>query len=302
MRKLVGKIALFLFLMYVIDKPIGYFISQGVQHKQVDNRIGLLAGKKLNKDLFVIGSSRAVNDIDPALLETQLKKSAYNLGYSGSNILFHATIFKLIMATHRPETLLLTLDGAMTFVPSDKGIYRKDKLAPYLSYYAVLNEYCAISSKHQMASKICWLYRENQNFFPALDYWKTGQDQPDETTAINEHGAIFLPANETHVEEVAPQDRILPYDQTEEERNRLERFEYIVHQATTNGIALYLVIPPNYQSKSPGFSERIKTLVNERCRILDFSDALQEKSLYFDNGHLNKEGAMKLTQLIAEQL
>jgi hypothetical protein len=302
MRTFAYKTLIFLVLMYIIDKPIGYLISQGVQHKQVDNRLDLLAKGELDKEILIIGSSRAVNDISPEVFEKQLGKTAYNLGYSGSNLTFHKSIFKFILARQHPETLILTLDGDKTFVPSEKGIYRKDKLAPYLSHYMILAEYCSVSTKHHMASKFSWMYRENQNLFPALDYLKNGRDAPDETTNINAYGAIFLPTNEQHVEEVPHEKQTPVYDKSIEEHNRLASFEFIVTQSAENNITLYIVIPPNYQMYSPGFVDRVHELVNGRCKVLDFSNQLQEKSLYFDNGHLNRNGAIVLSERIAEQL
>ena len=302
MKQFFRKAFIFLALLYLVDKPAGYLLSKAVRLKQYDNRIELLQKDLINKEIMIVGSSRAVNDISPEIIMETTGKSCYNLGYSGSNLLFHESIVRLILAQHRPDIILLTVDGAYTFIENEKGIYRKDKLAPFLCYDDVLREYTAHSSKKYLSAKLSWLYRENQNFFDVLDYLENGQNIPDETSDINEYGAILLSSTDTHLEEVAEAGRLVPYKQEKESPELLGSFEYIMNACKKEGVELHIIIPPNYQSWSPGFNKRVKELVGETFTIHDFSADLQQKEFYFDNGHLNRKGALEFSKRIAERL
>lgn len=83
MKQLIVKIALFVFIIFLVDKPIGFSISKGIINRQYDQRIELLMKGKVRSDVVIIGSSRSLNGIDTGELEKNLNnQTAYNFGLS----------------------------------------------------------------------------------------------------------------------------------------------------------------------------------------------------------------------------
>jgi hypothetical protein len=294
------KLFVFLLLIFLIDKPIGWFISELNRAKQYDNRIEQLFTKKINQELIILGSSRAVNGINAKILQEKTGQTSYNLGFSGSNLLFHKTVFNLVIANYQPKKILLVLDEESSFVENVKSIFRDDKLTPYLNHEFVLNEFCKYSDKNLMSSKLSWAYRENQNFFDAITYLRKGKDLPDETTDIDEFGSILLSKNSSHMEEFGNKLRIKDYNIEIENKELLNSFRYIVDESKDLGIELYILRLPRYNSRLIGFNERINELNDGKNIILiDLSESIKAKKYFFDTGHLNELGADKLSESIS---
>jgi hypothetical protein len=288
-----------LLLLFIIEKPIGYFISEIIAKRQVDNRISLVCNNKINQPNIILGSSRAASGLSPRIMNEILDDSTYNLGFSGSNLEFHSSILKILLANETPKRVILILDGAGTFIANNITIYRKDKLHAYLKYNTVLSELCANSSKNYWSSKISWLYRENQNFFEALNYFREGKNVADITNSIDKYGFIKLPIKEFHRDETELD--ISSYDIKYEDKSLLNAFNEIIDLCKKKGIQLVLVNPPLFRTRVKGFPERIKSIVPE-IDFLDFSGVIPEKKYYFDSGHLNEIGAEKFSRVVSKKI
>lgn len=303
MKQLIVKIALFIFIIFLVDKPIGFSISKGIINRQYDQRIELLMKGKVRSDVVIIGSSRSLNGIDTGELEKNLNnQTAYNFGFSGSNLNFHESIFNIITQVYQPKTILLVVDDDDAFKVNEKAIYRKDKLFPFIQYEPVLNEIVKNSSKSYLPSKVSWLYRENQNMFEAINWVFKGRLEPDETTNVNEFGFIPLSNEDKHLNKLVDRNLSIDYSPQKEQKTFIESLIAIVNESETMGIDLYLVRLPSYKAKLVGFNDRLVEIVGKNVPILDFSNELQDRKYHFDNGHLNANGAKSVASLISKKL
>ena len=97
MKSLGFKILVFIILCFIIDKGVGNFVENGALKYPIDDRLEKLINNELKKDLFVIGSSRAFNNINTGLISEKLNIDAYNLGFPGSTPEFHEFVFQMIL-------------------------------------------------------------------------------------------------------------------------------------------------------------------------------------------------------------
>lgn len=303
MKQLIVKIALFIVVIFLVEKPIGYLVSKGIVKRQYDQRLEQLFQGEIRSDIIILGSSRSLNGIDAGELALNMEnQTVYNFGFSGSNLNFHESIFNIITQVYIPQKILLVLDDENAFKVNEKAIYRKDKLFPFIQYEPILKEIVKNSSKSYLPSKVSWLYRENQNLFESINYFFKGKLDPDETTNVNEYGFIPLSNGENHLNKLVDRSLSLTYFDSEEQKTYIESLKSIVSKSNNLGISLYLVRIPSYKSKLLGFNERLNKIVGENIPILDFSNDLQDEKYHFDNGHLNALGAKKMASLISNRL
>ena len=87
----------------------------------------------LNAEVFIYGSSRAVVQINPAILSDRLGKSCYNLGIDGHN--FWAQYFRhqeVWKHNKKPQTIVHSLDITTL---SDRGqLFNSQQFLPYMLY------------------------------------------------------------------------------------------------------------------------------------------------------------------------
>ena len=100
-KKTAYKIVLFFLILALIDQVTGRVIAYYALKYKHDKRIGLLIDNQLEKEVLILGSSRALNGIDPETIEKETHLSCYNLALSGSNVTFHETMLDLIIQSKK---------------------------------------------------------------------------------------------------------------------------------------------------------------------------------------------------------
>ncbi len=65
MLQLIKKLLLMLLILFVVDKPIGFFISKFILERQADDRIEKIFSNEINHQNLILGSSRAASDLSP---------------------------------------------------------------------------------------------------------------------------------------------------------------------------------------------------------------------------------------------
>ena len=303
MKRLFIKISVFFLLFFIVDKPVGYLISEGASKKQYDRRMALLCRGDISADIMITGSSRAVNDLDAKAIGELTGMSCYNLGYSGSNLLFHESVLKIALESGlHPKKLLLTMDHGNTFKDVEQSIYRKDKLQPFVRFPQVYRELCEHSNKIYWLGRFFWMYRENDNLFPSLTYLKKGVDEADITSKVDERGSIILQGRSPKFNIIRQTEKEEEYREDEELPELITSFESVVNICKKENIQLYLIIPPALKLHFRGFVKSLEDLNSGRAVILDFSEMDMDEYHYYDNGHLNEKGAASLASAIAENL
>ncbi|MDB9774706.1 hypothetical protein OAB47_00570 [Vicingaceae bacterium] len=302
MKKLIYKILLFILIIFLVEKPFGYLVSQGILERQYDQRLEKLFAGEIRSEVIILGSSRSLNGIDAGQLGEKLGQTIYNFGFSGSNLNFHESLFNIISNVYIPNKVLLVIDDKNAFKLNEKAIYRKDKLYPFIQYDAVLKELANNSNKNYLASKVSWLYRENQNIFESFNFYLKGQLEPDETTNVDEFGFVSLSSKKSHLINSVNRNLSFEYDIFEEQPTYLASLKKIIKSCNQLGVNLYLVRLPSINAKLVGYNKRLTDLVGGNIPILDFSNELQDERYHFDNGHLNSKGAKAMANLISQSI
>lgn len=303
MKKRILRYLLFFAILIVADQVVGRVISVLAKKQTRDDRIGQLLDGKINADIAIIGSSRALNNYSPAIISKQTGLTCYNFGVSGSSILFHEVIFDLILQQeHKPKLIIYNLDDRGILFAVDGIVHRKDVLFPYVDNAIVNRNICEQLKKRHFATYLSETYRQNVNFFNAMKYLAYGRENPDyKTTNFDDLGSNLLIQR--------PGDPIPLFIETEYDvstmtldSSYIEAFKQIQLKCKQNNVKLVLSLPPLYAKNSIGFKELIIKHSIEGVELLDFRDKMQDSSYFFNPDHMNRKGAVVFSEILAKEI
>ncbi len=302
-KKRVFRYLLFVILLVVADRIIGEAIST-LSKKQIrDNRIGLLIENKIPAQIYILGSSRALNNYSPEVITAITGKTCYNLGVSGSNIIYHETILDLILTGDtKPEIIIYNIDDYGTLFFAENIIFRKDVLYPYIDNDLINKKVSEVLDRNVTATEICDSYRQNINFINALKYLAYGREVADyKTTNFDSLGSNLLVNR--------PEDKIPVFGQ----RNYVlpthipdtalaGSFYRIQEKCLNNNIHLILTLPPLYTTPSAYFRQEIKKRGIPGVYWLDFTHQMQQAGYFFNSDHMNKTGALLFSDKVGHAI
>ena len=300
--KLSYKIALFLLLSVVIDRAVGYFISHHVQAFQYDNRIEKIINHEIDAKTLVIGSSRALIDVDACVLSEELNRKVYNLGFSGSTVDFHLFVLQLLEHTQQfPDTCLLVLDESKTLIGSENAFFRTDFLMPYVADDFIYKKVCEKEKSVYPVGLISNSYRQNNNTLNTLIQLVSGQKEPDNTSNINSCGSVLIQDQAptfTSTEPKPAKDYLL----TNENPKFIDAFKAIVDICDKHNTELILVYPPNYYRPNPEFKKRIEEISQGNTQSIYLDDNIPDNTHFYDAGHLKSNGSLVFSTALANQI
>lgn len=133
MTKFIYKFIVFfipiIFFSYIID----YIVSKKIRESGIGDFSvweDIYKGK-INSDIVIYGSSRALNHIDPIILENKFNTTSYNLGMAGQHVwLQNLRHLEFLKFNKIPKVVIYSLDDL--FFSNPEGIYQPDQFSPYL--------------------------------------------------------------------------------------------------------------------------------------------------------------------------
>lgn len=290
-------------LIVLIDQIIGKIVPFYAQKQKIDKRLELLINNKINDEIIILGSSRALNNYNPWVIKNITGQSCYNLGYSGSNILFHEIILDLILKSkNKPKTIIYNIDDFGILYNVDGIEFRKDVLFPFVENKLINEAINNNLSKSYWATSICQSYRQNVNFINAIRYLIYGQENFDyKTNNIDSLGANLLVHRKLDSVPIFANKRIYP-KVLKINPDYLSAFIRIQNKCLINNIQLVLCYPPLFLKPSKFLKSEVNTLKKSNIPIIIADTLLQNAHYFFDNDHLNSKGANLYSTIISKQI
>lgn len=302
--KYLYKIILFLILIIVIDRTLGFYILKFALKYKHDKRIELVINNELDKELMILGSSRVLNGLSPSVIEQQTGLTSFNMGVSGTNIVFHETILDLLLkSTHIPKIIIYNIDDPATLYNfDDLVIYKLEELFPYVyndNINRIVSEHL---DKENWVTYLSSTYKNNVNFMSAIKYLTRGHEAiAPEINNIDNYGSVLMDGRQIGMENIKFLETY-PYTLDEEYKPYILSLQHIISKCKKNNIQLIMVIPPIYFNPNKEFNKRIKQLANNECVVLDYSGELRDKQFFYNHGHLNKNGAIHFSEMLSKDI
>jgi hypothetical protein len=249
--------------------------------------------KEVHTDIICIGNSAILNSVNPEIIEDSLSMTCYNGGTTGQGVFFFETIIDCILQRHTPKMFIVGLRPEEIGGNIGEGIY--DVLKPYYGIgYKSIDDHFNKASGFDRFLLHSNLLRYNTIWVRVLLYMLV-----DDTT-YPENG--FMPMNKpTHF----PQ---LKQIETHEEpvKAKLECIERIIQKCQARNIDIVICYPPTlyyFKQKELPYIKAIQDLCHRYkmpC-LIDYNNKYFQNhpELFYDNGHVNKDGADKYSLLLA---
>ncbi len=298
MKKFLKNILIFGLAFFILDKLFIFFILASPE-KQVDKRLELLINGKINKEIVILGSSRAARNIIASEIERKTGRSAYNLAYPGSDIEFHEFVVRTLLKFNKPpKIILLSVDYPMAFLPDSILNFRLDRMYPLVKYTYINEELIARDEKNIVMSNIFALGRMNKTNFDIRQKHFTALD------TLYADGSMPISFQKKD-EDWSPSATIKKYDATKEMKVKRDCFKKIIVMCRQRNIELIIVHPPLFDPMDGAFTKRLQQLTYNKIPFFEYNHQnpiYKDKDYYYDRTHLNRKGAMIFTDEIAQFL
>lgn len=251
---------------------------------------------KVNKELIILGSSRANHHYSDSVLQADLQKKYYNGGIDGEFFVYSYAMLHGITKRYKPSLLIMDVNPDAL----SNRIYNSNSSAKLRPYYREDKFYLDIAGRFDPYEKIkavSKIFPFNGKLFSII----YGNLKTDPTDTIgyfpllgSKDSAVFF--NKKAVKPVANDPK-------------LERiFDECLHMAKFNNINLVMIISPlfEYRAEDDASVNKMKELCTKhKIPLLDFGHSPNfsgKKELFYDIDHLNHEGAVLFSKELAQKL
>ena len=288
MKKFLLKVGLFFLALIIVDRALGMVFGYMGDHAK-GGYIGhhKYVTDKVNEDILIFGSSRAIHHYNPQIITDSLGMTCYNCGQDGNGIVLFCGMWQMIKERYRPKMIIYDLTPEFDIYEGDAnqrylGWLRADYDRPRVKeIFSDIDH----TEKYKMMSM---LYRYNSKFMQNVT------DYVHPIFKIEGNGFLPIPGSLD----------TLKIRQDNKSKNVVvdkQKLDYIAEFINdTKDIRKVFVFSPIWY----GLDEETKIYVREICEeekipIVDFSNDskyVHSNQFFSDGSHLNSRGADEFTK------
>lgn len=309
MKKLIIKILLFVFLLYIPLYFLQNIVDKGLRKYQEEEYSvwnDIFEGN-INAELIIIGASRSFVNISPLLLDSTLHQKAYNLGIDGGDFNLAYTRLKVYLRKNKkPKTIIYSI--STPDLQRSSEFYNMEQFIPYLNDTILRN---GIEGYENSFKKFDYIipamkYRSYPKYYSigVKLYYGASVNIEDGHKRINGYQArprIWDSSFHTF-KSSGKKFNIKP------EFIFIKQFYELIDLCKKQNIKLYFVFSPEYKNVQPMFVNRdsIFAIYSTAARLNNIpffnysNDSISYNTKYFYNSeHLNQFGSEIFTRKLA---
>ncbi len=297
MKKLMVFIVTCMALVVLADFVFGAFCNWYVKNKSLPGdyeSVDYLI-KRSNDDVVILGSSIALNSLMPTIIEDSLGMSCYNGGANGQALPFYDSMIECLLTRYKPKMIILGMRPSELEGSGVGGRY--NFLVPYYDKgYHMIDSCLESKDRYEPYLLKSNLYRYNTIWWRILLYHFITPGEPGEKGFV----AKGIPSVFPTLYDNEVNGNIT--------KSRMDEFINMAERCRKNGVKLVVYFPPQYYK----FNRNSTTIqfVEKYCQehnIPCFDDSqnpdfLNHKEWFYDNVHLNKDGAPIYTKIFMDNL
>jgi len=296
-KKIVFNIAVVFLAVFVLDFVIGGTLRNFYFRETSGSFFRGTYSMEITKaDILVFGASTAVSNYVPEVFENSLGVTFYNTGQNGLGIFFQLATLKSVLKRYTPKLIILSCGESFS---KDKESY--DKLAyllPYYSKHKEIRKIVELKSPFERIKLISEIYPFNSQIFTILV-------RSIEIAKINDSSKKGYDAS--YKRWAHKIDTVNTYTTYAEDQNKVMALREFITQAKESGANIFVVYPPVFQKFNMRQEIEIynRICLIEKVPFWDFSrdtSFSNNKSLFADVDHLNHNGAMLFSGLVAAKI
>jgi hypothetical protein len=296
--RLLKKLTFLLVGIIILD----YFLGAGfdfIRDRSPDGRYYKIqySLEECKEDIVIFGASRAEVNLVPRVFEDSLVMTCWNTGRGNQTLPFWMCMEEGILNRYTPKMAIIDLEPEYlstdlngTFVTAGllRPFYRKHKeIRPVLNKISALEKYLNISRLYSYNSSYYYLLRPF--IFRGLDGkredkgWKPRSGEMGQVTT---NTVSLNTSKELNIETV-------------------KLFNEFVSKLSTRGCKVFIVVSPRFKENivSTSTIEYLKKMGNVTIFSLEDNKIFTEDSIFYrDPDHLNIQGALKFSGLVASKI
>ncbi len=320
MKRFIISILAFSVVLFLTLFCFDKIISHGLKKSETKhfNNLSQIHQGNLNVDLIINGSSKALVQIDPIIIDSVLGINSYNLGLDGSPFIPQKAQYDLYRTKNKKPKIIVQIVSNGTLRSLQEGFNLPIKFAPYLNVPEVKEMMKLTSSFSYLDYTIPMLKYSGKPYEIMLGGLSFFDIQVLKTTDIKGYAPNDLSWPERSSDsidasknknELSNSDAIKNIEKfTSMDRISCENFERFLYQCKQDNIIVFLVYPPI-------FEDDFKTIKNldyyhkvaeeHNAHFLNYSkDSVLafDKKYFYNSQHLNLKGATHFTNQLASDI
>ncbi len=292
-KKFIYKIFILIAIIFCVDFASGRFLEKF--YKSAKSGICYQENyvmRRTNQDLLIFGSSRAAYHYVPSIIKDTLGISVYNCGREGTGIYYHYGVLLGTLNRYTPKIIFLDIDYRDMYI--HQGIFGIEVLKEHYPFFNKIStefdSLLVMSDKKNQIKLKSNLYRYNSKFFKII----SGNliKNRDNVQGFREKNGIW-------------KNKIAPFKDIEliVDENKIATLKKFIDKAKQKNVILVFTVSPYFMSSPEKLYDPLYEIAKENnipiLNYLDETKFLSNKSLFNDVLHLNKEGALLYSKLIA---
>ena len=291
MKKFIINILIFFGIVAVVDFAVGKVLH--IIQAEAGGRTGAeyYVCKKATNDIIIMGSSRASHHYVPEIISEKLEMSCFNAGQDGNGIILQYGRWKMMSERYSPKLIIYDVAADFDLYENDNARY-VDRLKPYSNDYRV-NDYISSIFPMEKIKLVSQMYCFNYKFLEVMSDVRLGRN-------VSESG--FIPMNGELREEMVSKE----IDYLNGDNDTIKQFflKQLVREVRENGGDIVFVISPYWKTVRYNFSSLYSIATELNVEVFDYSGCSMsnDKALFSDSHHLNADGAVAFSILLAKDL
>ena len=296
MRKFILKILLLASCVVLADFFVGVLCRYFQYHTQGgDTGRMMYIADKMEEEVLIFGSSRAMHHYDPRILADSLGLSCYNCGRDGNGIIFCYGMYRLFRDRYVPRVIIYDIQSGFDLEEQ----HDNEKYLNWLRYFYDRPGIDSIFWSVDMTER--WKMRSrmrqyNERFVQLVsDYY---HPQQKDIKGYRPLGGVM-----SYEPEESKDADVETYEYNE---LKLQYFHQLIKDCKSNGTVLILMVSPKYWAHPTSVFNPIKELARrEGVPFFYHYDDLEVSNMrqYFkDSWHMNEDGAEAYTRKIVPEI
>ena len=296
----------FILLFIVLDLTLGSLAKEIFFSQETGKYARLTYSiEKDNSEILIMGSSHANRHFVPKIIEREFKKTCYNAGVQGQNILFQLALQEIILKRHKPNTIIMNIDKKWMYKSDGSYGMLADLYPYYWKYRSELHPILSLKSKYLDFKLLFKSYQTNSTLVHVVKYFILPQKDFNGYIPFNGRMKNIKPnKNKSDISKNTKEDDLYI------DKNFVNAFKEFIGNAKNNDINLILVISPTLKIDSNIRNNQSTNIMytiasKNNIPIIDYSNNIKftnKYNLFNDPGHLNNKGAKKITKMLCDKI
>ncbi len=295
MKKFLLKVGLFFLALIIVDRALGMVFSYMGEHAK-GGYVGhhVYVTDKVNDDVLIFGSSRAIHHYNPQIISDSLDMTCYNCGQDGNGIVLFYGMWKMIKERYHPKMIIYDVSSSFDLYEGENNQRYLGWLRADFDRPGIKEVFAAVDSTEEY-KMMSMLYRYNSKFMQNIT------DYVHPIFRIEGNGYLPLKGKMDKMK-VREENYSRPLASVDS-----LKINYINKLIDSVGeTKIVFVVSPSWYNPVEGTFQPIKEICKQRhITFIDFSEDkkyIHNDKYFRDGSHLNAIGADEFSKDLSKTL